>query len=141
MSALAMSTAPSRLAFGNGGPSPYLLLLLMLCTVALMLIAPDAFSQVRIPGTDESGKLEAAGSLLRILDTSIFTWGARLCAGTMIFSAGLNLKEQRFGIAFICIIGALVIGTAPMWVKNIFEIGGGSVFGSLTPISEYQRYV
>lgn len=141
MSALVMPAAPSRLAFGNGGPSLYLLLLLMFGTVALMLVAPDAFSQARLPGTDESGKLEAAGSLLRILDISIFTWGARLCAGVMVFSAGLNLKEQRFGMAFICVIGALVIGTAPMWVKNIFEIGGGSVFGSFTPISEYQRYV
>ena len=141
MSALTMSAAPGRLEFGPGGPPPLLLLLLMFGTVALMFVAPDAFSQARIPGTDESSKLEAAGTLLRILDTGIFVWGARLCAGVMVFSAGLNLKEQRFGIAFICVIGALVIGTAPMWVKNIFEIGGGSVFGSRTPISEYQRYV
>jgi len=141
MSALVISAAPSRFAMGNGGPPHYLLLLLLLGTAALMLLAPDAFSQARIPGTDESGKLEAAGTLLRILDTSIFTWGARLCAGVMVFSAGLNLKEQRFGIAFICVIGALVIGTAPMWVRNIFEIGGGSVFGSLSPTSEYQFYV
>lgn len=136
-----MSATPSKLAFGDGGPSPNLLFLFLLGTIALMLVAPDAFSQARIPGADESGKLEAAGTLLRILDTSIFTWGARLCAGVMIFSAGLNLKEQRFGIAFICIIGALVIGTAPLWVKNIFEIGGGSVFGSITPVREYQSYV
>lgn len=141
MSAIAMSAAPSRVGFGGGGPSPYLLLLFMLGAIALMIAAPDAFSQARLPGSDESGKLQAAGTLLRILDVSVFTWGARLCAGVMVFSAGLNLKEQRFGIAVICVIGALVVGTAPMWVANIFEIGGGSVFGALAPISEYQRYV
>jgi hypothetical protein len=41
-------------------------------------------------------------------------------------SAGYNLKEQRFGVAIICIIAAIVLGTAPIWVENIFSIGGGN---------------
>lgn len=141
MSVFTMSADPTRSTIGNGGLPPHVLFVLMLAAIALTFLAPDAFSQARIPGTDESSKLEAAGTLLRILDTGIFTWGARLFAGIMVFSAGLNLKEQRFGIAFICVIGALVLGTCPLWVKNIFEIGGGSVFGAFPPIGEYQPYV
>ena len=88
-----------------------------------------AFSQAeaatRIPGSDVSDKLEAAGTLLRIVDSVLFSWGARIFAGLCIMSAGWNLKEQRFGIAVLCIVAAIVLGTAPMWVKNIFDIGGG----------------
>jgi hypothetical protein len=85
-----------------------------------------------LPGEDMSDKLQAAGTLLRLIDTGLFKWGARIFAGLCIMSAGWSLKEQRFGIAIICVIGAIVFGTAPMWVKNIFEIGGGNgVFSSI----------
>lgn len=52
-------------------------------------------------------------------------------AGLAVLGAGWNLKEQRFGIAVVCIIAAIVIGTAPMWVKNIFDMGGGTLFSYL----------
>ncbi|MBS1983559.1 MAG: hypothetical protein JST16_05245 [Bdellovibrionales bacterium] len=77
-----------------------------------------------LPGEDASDKLQAAGTLLRMIDTALFKWGARLFSGLCIMSAGWALKEQRFGIAVICVIGAILFGTAPIWVKNIFEIGG-----------------
>lgn len=84
----------------------------------------------QLPGTDASDKLEAAGTLLRLVDTALFKWGARIFAGICIMSAAWSLKEQRFGIAIICIIGAIVFGTAPSWVRNIFAISGSdSVFG------------
>ena len=70
-------------------------------------------------------KLEAAGTLLRIIDSVLFSWGARIFAGLCVMSAGWNLKEQRMGIAILCIVAAIVLGTAPTWVKNIFDIGGG----------------
>lgn len=82
----------------------------------------------RLPGEDVSNQLEAAGTLLRVVDTALFAWGARLFAGMAILSAGWALKEQRFGVAAICCLAAVLIGTAPTWVKNIFEIGGGTLF-------------
>ena len=94
--------------------------------MALVLWSHSAFAgSASLPGEDMSDKLQAAGTLLRLIDTGLFKWGARIFAGICIMSAGWSLKEQRFGIAIICVIGAIVFGTAPMWVKNIFEIGGG----------------
>lgn len=94
-------------------------------------LGSECFAQASLPGSDASDKLEAAGTLLRLLDTALFKWGARIFAGICIMSAAWSLKEQRFGIAIICIVGALIFGTAPTWVKNIFSIGAGdSIFGN-----------
>ncbi|MCX6104216.1 MAG: hypothetical protein NTY08_00065 [Proteobacteria bacterium] len=80
---------------------------------------------------DAASKLEVAGTLLRLIDTALFKWGARVFAGICILSAGWSLKEQRFGIAIVCIVGALIFGTTTTWVRNIFSIGGGdSIFGT-----------
>ena len=95
------------------------------------ILGPECYAQASLPGSDASDKLEAAGTLLRLLDTALFKWGARIFAGICIMSAAWSLKEQRFGIAIICIVGALIFGTAPTWVKNIFSIGAGdSIFGN-----------
>lgn len=96
-----------------------------------------AFAAVtHLPGDDASDKMQAAGTLIKILDTGLFKWGARLFAGICILSAAWSLKEQRFGTAIICVIGAIIFGTAPMWVKNIFEIGGGdSLFSMNVPLT------
>jgi hypothetical protein len=99
---------------------PYLILILMLSFITCVYAGP------RIPGADAAEKLEAAGTVLRIVDTALFVWGARLFSGISILSAGYNLKEQRFGVAIICIIAAIILGTAPIWVENIFSIGGGN---------------
>jgi hypothetical protein len=94
-------------------------------------LGPECFAQTSLPGSDASDKLEAAGTLLRLLDTALFKWGARIFAGICIMSAAWSLKEQRFGIAIICIVGALIFGTAPTWVQNIFSIGASdSIFGN-----------
>lgn len=86
----------------------------------------------RLPGEDASDKLEAAGTMLKILDTALFKWGARIFAGVCIMSSAWALKEQRFGIAIICVVGAIIFGTAPKWVKNIFDIGDNqSIFSQL----------
>jgi hypothetical protein len=44
----------------------------------LAICGPEAYSQARLPGTDASDKLEAAGTLLRLIDTGLFKWGARI---------------------------------------------------------------
>lgn len=98
---------------------------------AYWIFGPGCFAQASLPGSDASDKLEAAGTLLRLLDTALFKWGARIFAGICIMSSAWSLKEQRFGIAIICIVGALIFGTAPTWVKNIFSIGtGDSIFSN-----------
>lgn len=97
----------------------------LISVLLVMLFNAEAFAGTRIPGADASDKLEAAGTLLRIVDSVLFSWGARIFAGLCVMSAGWNLKEQRFGIAVLCIVAAIVLGTAPTWVKNIFDIGGG----------------
>ena len=106
----------------------------------LMMMSSSAFANIpRLPGSDQMDKLTAAGSLLRLIDSFLFKFGARLMAGLAVLGAGWNLKEQRFGIAIVCIIAAIVIGTAPMWVKNIFDIGGGTLFSYI--ISRGVHYV
>lgn len=104
---------------------------ILLVIGTLLGIGADVFAG-NLPGTDESQKLEAAGTLLRLVDTGLFKWGARLFAGLCIMSAAWSLKEQRFGISVICVVGAIVFGTAPKWVKNIFNIGGGDSIFSMT---------
>lgn len=107
-------------------------LILVGLTVLFWFFGPEAYSQAHIPGVDASDKLEAAGTVLRLLDTALFKWGARILAGLCIMSSAWALKEQRFGMAIICIVGALIFGTATTWVKNIFEISGAdSIFGQL----------
>lgn len=102
----------------------WFIFILVTALVALAFHA-QAFGATRIPGADASDKLEAAGTLLRIVDSVLFSWGARIFAGLCVMSAGWNLKEQRFGLAVLCVVAAIVLGTAPTWVKNIFDIGGG----------------
>lgn len=96
----------------------------------ILLLVPHAFAAIgNLPGADESSKLEAMGTLLRLIDTGLFKWGARLFAGLCILSGAWALKEQRFAMAIIALIGAIVIGTAPTWVKNIFSISSdNSIF-------------
>ena len=98
--------------------------------ILLLLLFPELlFSQtVRLPGSDQFDKLTAAGDLLHIVDSFIFKFGARILAGIAVIAAGWNLKEQRFNMAIICICAAIIIATVPLWVKNLFELGGGTLF-------------
>lgn len=117
-------------ALGMPGPNKedlwaILAFIVLFISLFVLLGSANAYAAgAHLPGEDASDKLEAAGTLLRLIDTGLFKWGARIFAGICIMSAGWALKEQRFGIAIICVIGAITFGTAPTWVKNIFEIGG-----------------
>ena len=110
--------------------------LFLIITALLIWVAhAQAYGATHIPGQDASDKLEAAGTLLRIVDSVLFSWGARIFAGLCVMSAGWNLKEQRFGIAILCVVAAIVLGTAPTWVKNIFDIGGGGGIFSMNSVA------
>lgn len=121
----------------NLGISFLAMLLVVLCIFFfIMIFCPELYAAggTKLPGSDASDKLEAAGTILRLIDTGLFKWGARIFTGVCVMAAGWAIKEQRFGTAIICIVGALLFGTTTMWVKNIFEISGGdSVFGANTP--------
>lgn len=106
----------------------------------ILIYCPESFAAgTRLPGADASDKLEAAGTLLKLIDTGLFKWGARIFTGICVMAAGWAVKEQRFGTAVICIVGALLFGTATMWVKNIFEISGGdSVFSYQGDSQKYE---
>ncbi|PIQ68562.1 MAG: hypothetical protein COV91_03475 [Candidatus Taylorbacteria bacterium CG11_big_fil_rev_8_21_14_0_20_46_11] len=118
---------------GPGPKIPIWPLILIIAIVLACLHGADAFAAIpRLPGSDQSDKLQAAGTLLRIIDSAIFSWGARIFAGLLILNAGVSLKNQAFGLAFISVVGAIVVGTAPMWVKNIFDMGGGTLFSMLS---------
>ena len=116
----------------------WFLWILVAVSLVWLLHSSAAWAGIRIPGTDASDKLEAAGTLLRLVDSVLFSWGARIFAGLAIMSAGWNLKEQRFGIAVLCVVAAIVLGTAPTWVKNIFDIGGGGgIFSVVNTLGFY----
>ncbi len=119
-------------SFG-GGPRfwCWVLVLAFAACAAFWFFGHTCMAQGSLPGSDASDKLEAAGTLLRLIDTALFKWGARIFAGICVMSAAWSLKEQRFGIAIVCIVGALIFGTAPKWVKNIFAVGSGdSIFSN-----------
>ena len=114
--------------------------LIFLCLIIGVMFYVDAHAQVRLPGQDQSDKLEAAGTILRFVDTALFKWGARIFAGISILAGGWALKEQRFPVAVVCVISALVIGTCPMWVSNIFDIGGGNtLFSSINYLPQIEK--
>lgn len=125
-----MNTSRRRMRPYLGTHSLYMLSILILCAGVLLAFSPEILAQVSLPGSDPSSRMEAAGSLLKLVDTVVFTWMARLLAGLCVLSSGWSLKEQRFGVAIICLLAAVVIGTAPAWVKNIFAAGGGGVLST-----------
>lgn len=123
----------------NWAPLLFYIILVLLAFYALWYTS-IAVADARLPGEDISSKMESAGTLLRFVDTGIFKWTARLLAGLCIFGAGWNLKEMRFGPAVISMIAAILFGTAPTWVKNIFSIGGAdSIFSSIGDSSKETR--
>jgi len=124
------STGLCHMAKANG-PEKWLVIFLVVAGFIALLGSNMAFGQVSLPGTDQTDKLEAAGTLLRIIDTGLFQWMSRIMAGLCIMSGAWALKEQRFGISVLCIVGAILFGTAPQWVKQIFNLGGNQSIFSL----------
>ena len=57
------------------GPNYHYLLFLLL--LFLLVMVTFAHAGPRIPGVDASNQLEAAGTVLRIVDTALFKWGGK----------------------------------------------------------------
>lgn len=109
----------------------FLLILFLILAYLFSLTAWADGTTTMLPGEDASSKMKSAGILMHFIDTGLFRWAARVLAGICIFAAGWNLKEMRFGPAFISLISAILFGTAPTWVRNIFTLGDSdSVFTS-----------
>lgn len=103
--------------------------LLLIFFVVGAVFSTIAFA-TNLPATKGIESLTAATTLINMVDSLLFKFGARILAGMSILAAGWNLKEQRFAMAIICIFAAIILGTVPMWVKNILAMegaGGGSV--------------
>jgi hypothetical protein len=92
--------------------------------LCLLILAASSGALLAQGGGDSIEKLGALKDLLGIIDSGLFHWVARLMAGLCILSAGWALKEQKFSVAVVCLLGAMLFGTAVKWVKNVFSMGG-----------------
>lgn len=102
----------------------------LLVSAFVFLGMNESFAQ-NVPGTDESGKLEGLGTLLKMTDTIMFSWGTKILSAVCIVAAGWSLKEQRIPVAILCIVGAIFLALSGTIVKNAFEVGGGgTIFNS-----------
>lgn len=96
-----------------------------------LFVGGEAMAQVSLPGEDKSSQLTMAGTTLRLVDTVLFKWVARILAGVFVLVCGVWLKDQRYSMAAMAFIAAVLMGTSSSWIDNIFSIGGdgeGGVF-------------
>lgn len=101
----------------------------------IVFFGGEVMAQQSIGGTDASDKLEMAATTLRTVDSVLFKWIAPLLAGVFVIVTGVWIKEQRYSLAAMSLIAALLLGTAGQWVSNIFAIGNdgegaGGVFNN-----------
>ena len=102
------------------------LIAIMACLVAIS--SPALANIPRLPGEDPLDKLSAAGSLFRLADSLIFKIAARFMSGLLVLGSAWHLKESRYAIAGLCLLAAALVGFSPLFVKNIFDAGGGTIF-------------
>ena len=96
----------------------------------LILISASALARISIPGTDESGDLETLGIMAKTFDTVIFTWGAKIAAAVVFLLAGWAIKENRLGMALMCLCAGFLILFAPKLATEIQTMAGvNSLFG------------
>ena len=93
-------------------------------TLCLTMLAMSPAALMAQSGSDPLDNLKVATEFMRIIDSGLFHWVGRLMAGICILSAGWALKEQKFSVAVVCLLGAMLFGTAVKWVKNVFSMGG-----------------
>ena len=99
--------------------------------IPLLLIPAALYARNTIPGTSEADHLETLGTLAKTLDEVIFIWGAKIAAAVVFLLGGWSIKENRLGMALLCLCAGFLILFAPKLANEIQTLGGGSssVFG------------
>ncbi len=104
---------------------------LLLACIIFVSISSPVYAQYRLPGDDITNSLSAMGTVMKLADTLVFKIFSRFLAGLAILAAAWNLKEQRIGICVMCTFAAVALGLTPTFVKNIFDVGGGTIFSMI----------
>ena len=104
---------------------------LLLACIIFVGISSPVYAQYRLPGDDITNSLSAMGTVMKLADTLVFKIFSRFLAGLAILAAAWNLKEQRIGICVMCTFAAVALGLTPTFVKNIFDVGGGTIFSMI----------
>lgn len=98
--------------------------------IPFILIAIPVFARITIPGTNEADQLETLGTMAKTFDVVIFTWGAKLAAAVVFLLAGWAIKENRLGVALLCLCAGFLILFAPKLATEIQSLAGmTSLFG------------
>lgn len=102
-----------------------------LCFLFLVwLFAFPLLARVTIPGTSEADQLDTLGTMAKTLDVVIFTWGAKIAAAVVFLLGGWAIKENRLGVALLCLCAGFLILFAPKLATEIQSLSGmKSVFG------------
>ena len=96
----------------------------------LAFIALPALASITIPGTNEANNLETLGTMVKTFDAIIFTWGAKIAAAVVFLLGGWAIKENRLGVALLCLCAGFLILFAPKLATEIQSISGmTSLFG------------
>lgn len=98
--------------------------------IPLLLFSLSALARISIPGSDESASLETLGTMAKTFDVVIFTWGAKIAAAVVFLLAGWAIKENRLGMALLCLVAGFLILFAPKLATEIQTMAGvNSIFG------------
>lgn len=113
------------------------ILVLLFACITFLAISTPVHAQYRLPGDDITNSLSAMGTVMKLADTLVFKIFSRFLAGLAILAAAWNLKEQRIGICVMCTFAAVALGLTPTFVKNIFDVGGGTIFSMINQGVQY----
>lgn len=91
---------------------------------SVFLLSNAAFALISIPGTNEADSLETIGTMAKTMDVVIFTWGAKIGSAIIFLLAGWAVKENRLGMALLCIISGFLMLFAPKLATEIQAMAG-----------------
>lgn len=98
--------------------------------LVLSLFSITALARISIPGTNESDQLETLGTMVKTFDIIIFNWGAKIAAAVVFLLGGWAIKENRLGMALLCLCAGFLILFAPKLATEIQTMAGiNSLFG------------
>ena|SRR3990167_9131770 len=95
-----------------------------------LLFSAVALASITIPGHNEADQLETLGTMAKTLDVVIFTWGAKIAAAVVFLLGGWAIKENRLGMALMCLCAGFLMLFAPKLATEIQSLAGmNSLFG------------